>query len=244
MDVTVILNAHREGCLVQPTLRSLLACQQHAMSNHVGVEVIVVLDNADTDTVEQFQLHGSSGWRVEHTSYSDLGRARNHGVQRAQGRFVAFLDADDLFGSNWLTAAHHAAVQEPRLAVWHPEMNVYFGQHERIFVHADMDDSHWDDSSIISSNHWTALAFAPAELCRRMPYPETALSSQIGYEDWGWNEATIGMGVVHKRVFDTVHFIRMKRNGSLLARTNSFLSIPRPSGFIRALASRVDHEAE
>ena len=32
----------------------------------------------------------------------DLGRVRNALVPRATGRYIAFLDADDLFSENWL----------------------------------------------------------------------------------------------------------------------------------------------
>lgn len=243
MHVSVILNAHAEGCLAQPTIRSLQACQSHALKHDIHSEVVVILDSADTETVEQFEMHGDPAWRLEHTAFSDLGQARNHGIRQAQGRFTAFLDADDLFGANWLTAAHEAAIVGPHMTVWHPELNVYFGRDERIFLHTDTDDEDWADSDIVASNHWTALVFAPTDLLLRIPYPASDLRNQIGYEDWGWNEATIGMGVRHKRVPDTAHFIRVKRQGSLLAQANAARSIPMPSGLLlrkKALQLSID----
>lgn len=232
MDVTVILNAHGEGCLANPTIRSLGLCQAYALDRGIHTEVIVVLDSADPDTVEQFVIHGDPRWRLEHTAFSDLGKARNHGVQQARGRFTAFLDADDLFSPNWLAAAYEAAAAAPQMNAWHPELNVYFGRDERIFYHVDMDDEGWIASDIIASNCWTALVFAPTELLLQVPYPHSDLRNQIGYEDWGWNEATISMGVRHKLVPGTAHFIRVKRHGSLLAQTNALRSMPMPSGLL------------
>ncbi len=233
MDISIILNAHWEGCLAQPTARSLQACQAHAHAQGLRTEVIVVLDTPDPDTVEYFRIHGDPAWRIEQVSFEDLGQARNYGASIASGQFTAFIDADDLVGANWLTAAYSAARQEVRTVAWHPELNVYFGGAERVFYHVDMDDERWSREDIFISNYWTALVFAPTALLRSIPYPPTDLANQIGYEDWAWNEATIAQGVIHKTVPDTAHFIRVKRHGSLLARTSSLRCIPYPAGLAR-----------
>lgn len=235
MDISIVLNAHREGCLAHPTVLSLLACQAHAHARGVSTEVIVVQDNADADTLEYFRCHGDPGWRFEQTNFADLGQARNHGVACASGRFTAFLDADDLFSVNWLSSAFEAACKESRTVAWHPEINVYFGNAERVFYHADMDDEGWTAGNIVAANYWTALVFSATELLRTVPYPPSDLAHQIGYEDWAWNEATIAMGVVHKTVPGTAHFIRVKRQGSLLAQTNGLRSVPRPAGLVAAV---------
>lgn len=233
MDVTVILNAHREGCLARPTIRSLMDCLAYADERGVSTEVIVVLDNADADTIEQFRWHADTRWRLEHTRFSDTGQARNHGVRCANGRFISFLDADDLFSANWLAEAFRAATHEPRLAIWHSELNIYFGRDERVFYHVDMDQACWYDADVIASNPWTSLAFAPVSVLRDVPYPASDIPQQIGYEDWAWNEATVAAGAVHKVVPNTAHLIRVKRQGSVLAQTNGLKSICAPSGFIR-----------
>lgn len=232
MDVTVILNAHQEGCLARPSIRSLMDSLAHAGERGVSTEVIVVLDNADADTIEQFSCHADTRWRLERTHFADTGQARNHGVRCANGRFAAFLDGDDLFSVNWLAEAFRAATDESRLAVWHPELNIYFGHAERIFYHVDMDMEGWSDIQVIASNPWTSLVFAPVELLRQVPYPASDIPQQIGYEDWAWNEATVAAGVVHKVAPDTAHFIRVKRQGSVLARTNGLRSISAPSDFV------------
>lgn len=242
MDISVVLNAHHEGCLALPTIRSVKASLAHARAHGFSTEVIVVLDSADQDTVEHFEAHRDSEWKLESTEFSDLGEARNRGAQSAAGRFTAFLDADDLFSANWLTAAAKAAIAEPRAAVWHTELNVYFGDAERIFYHVDMDDPGWDDRNILTANYWTALAFAPTDLLRAVPYPRSDIPNQIGYEDWAWNEATIAHGIVHKTVPATTHFIRMKRHGSLLAQTNKMRSLPTPSGLILRNVHQQSHD--
>ncbi|MBU2407768.1 MAG: glycosyltransferase family 2 protein [Gammaproteobacteria bacterium] len=240
LDVTVVVNAHKEGCLAHPTVQSLSRCLGVAHARGLKTEVIVVMDRPDLATLEYFHDHAPSDWKVERVDLGDLGKARNHGALLARGQFVAFIDADDLFGSNWISAACHAARKEARPAVWHPEVSIYFGAAAKVMCHVDADDPSFDPLSIVSANQWTALAFASADLLRRVPYPASDISNQIGFEDWGWNEATMADGCIHKVVRDTAHFIRVKRYGSLVGQTTAARSIHVPAGILPGLLGRED----
>jgi len=56
---------------------------------------IIVVDNASTDATPRIALE--CGARCEHEPLRGSGRARNRGVAAADGDFLAFLDADDLW---------------------------------------------------------------------------------------------------------------------------------------------------
>lgn len=237
MDITVILNAHREGLLAHPSCSSIEIAKRAAEEAGISVEVLVLLDRPDADTTDFFSHRAQSDWKLYRVDLGDPGLARNEGVRNSSGRWVAFLDADDLFAKSWLLAAYNAAASDKRLVVWHPEISIYFGQDQHIFKHVDMDDDGVDASGLISSNYWTALCFAPKSLLEQVPYRPSCLERQLGYEDWTWNQDVIACGAVHKVVPRTGHLIRVKQN-SIVRQTSRAGCIPIPSDYLLNLLRR------
>ena len=114
--VTVVVNGHREGLIASPTLWSVDCAVEEATSHGLSVEIIAVLDRADALTKEIFDrwISRRSDARLLSVDHGDLGRSRNSGVEEATGKWVAFIDADDLWGRQWLSHAHKAAEAESR----------------------------------------------------------------------------------------------------------------------------------
>jgi glycosyltransferase involved in cell wall biosynthesis len=240
VEITAIVNAHREGLLAYPTLLSLRQAVEHAEDRGLCVELLFVLDRADYATTEVFKANavGAKRTRIVMVDHGDLGLSRNSGALAAQGEWLAFLDADDLWCANWLSAAHAAAAIDPRNVVWHPEVSVYFGEHFHILNHIDSEDPAYNVALLAMANYWTSLCFVRRSLVLQVPYPESDLRNQIGFEDWGWNMATIESGALHKVVPSTGHAIRVKPT-SLVKETTSASCLPHPSAmFRRILAER------
>lgn len=240
-DITAVINGHHEGLLAYPSLKSLGESVTQAQQRGVKVQVIAVLDRPDKLTTEVFKSY-ARGFPVQiiTVDYGDLGLSRNAAVNASKAKWIAFLDADDIWGSNWLWAAYQSAEREPRTVVWHPEVNVYFGDSPHLFLHVDMDNAEYDQLRLAYTNYWTALCFVEKDVAVRIPYSETRIDNQIGYEDWSWNMEIIAHGALHKVVPQTAHAIRMK-NLSLVKRTSGAGCLPRPSDLFRQmLAGRVD----
>lgn len=239
VDISVVVNGHREGGLASATLRSVDAAVADARDKNLRVEVILVLDRGDAITSEVFHHYADArrDVRILIADVGDLGLARNAGVRAANGRFVAFVDGDDLWGRNWLSAAKHAAEADARRIVWHPELSVIFGAEEHVFVHVDMEDPEFDLSALVYTNCWTALCFCDRDIVLEYPYLATRMGAQLGYEDWSWHIVTVGAGVLHKVVPSTSHLIRRKRT-SLLQKTNSANCVPHPADTFRLALAR------
>ena len=228
----MVVNLHREGLEAHASLLSIEQAKMGAERLGISVEIVAVLDKPDEITKAVVQNCDLAGLRIIGLHDGDLGTARNKGVHEAKGHWVAFLDADDLWSENWLTAAHAAATYDPREIVWHPEVNLYFGLSLHLFRHIDMEDPSFEALSLLLDNYWTSLCFARRALLLEIPYRKISLIDQTGYEDWAWNMETIGRGVLHKSVPGTAHAIRLKRD-SLLEQTKAAVALPYLSELFR-----------
>ncbi len=236
MDITAVITAHDEGLLARASLLSLRESVRQARAIGLSVEIVVILDRADSLTRAVFCdfSRNRETLQIYSVDFGDPGLARNFAAENARGEWIAFLDADDIWSCNWLAAAQTAARSDFREIVWHPEVNVYFGSRSHLFCHIDMDDPDFRISQLAYANAWTALCFARTGLVRELPYPRSDLSSGIGYEDWYWNMEVVSAGAIHKIVPDTSHAIR-RRGMSVVTRTNALHCLPPPTRLFRQI---------
>lgn len=236
VDISAVINLHSEGYLCKPSLASLDRCVEHARANGTVTETVLILDNPDAKTAEFVRRQKRDDWNIFEIFEKDLGAARNYAVQRSKGELVAFLDGDDLWCEDWLTSCVRASKRSTRKAIWHPELNIYFGADSRVFRHIDMESDEFDLLDLLFSNLWTALACTHRDILLEIPYPRTDLKRQLGYEDWGWNLRTIEAGLVHKTVPGTVHAVRIKQaHPSLVQQTTRAGATPAPNKAFRSL---------
>lgn len=78
-------------------------------------EVIVVDDGSTDETCEIVEAY--SDIQLIRQKNAGPGAARNRGVQQARGRFVAFLDSDDLWQPHTLATFHEVAVASQALFI-------------------------------------------------------------------------------------------------------------------------------
>jgi len=227
IDITAVLNGHKEGLLAGPSLNSFERAIGMARDAGLTVEGKIVLDRPDAATRMQF-ASVASRYEIVVTDHGDLGLARNSAVAAANGTFISFLDGDDLWSANWLVAAHQRCADEPQATVAHSEVNIVFGEQRLLWWHVDSRSPLFDPDFLRFNNYWDAMAFAATEIFRRYPQAATNLPLGYGYEDWHWNCVTLSAGIDHRPALGTAHFKR-RRKGSLLAMTNAANSIPLPT---------------
>jgi hypothetical protein len=227
-DITITIIFHREGAFADPALASLGDQVNVARAAGLTVETQAILDRADEPTRHIVAARGQWIDTVEEVSFGDLGLARNAGTRLAHGRFLSFLDGDDLWGENWLRAAFEAAIAPatPPVVIWHPEHLYVFSesgldgapeaptQSFHSIMHSS-DTAEFDPMLLVFGNLWSANAFAPRELHLRFPYRAVDRARGLGVEDWSWNLETLGAGIPHRVVPCAVHLIRRRRSASL-----------------------------
>jgi glycosyltransferase involved in cell wall biosynthesis len=118
-DVAVIIPTRGRSQLLGTTL--------HCALNQVGVEleVIVVDDGSTDDTAALLKRHDDDRLRVlRNDTPQGVSAARNRGIAHARSRWVAFLDDDDLWAPDKLSAQLEAAESAGRGWVYTGDVNV------------------------------------------------------------------------------------------------------------------------
>lgn len=98
VPITVVVPLYQMGHAIERTVASALA------QTHPPVEVIVVDDGSTDDGPDRVQTSFGDAVRLLRQANAGAGPARNHGAREARTRWVAFLDADDLWLPDHLEA--------------------------------------------------------------------------------------------------------------------------------------------
>ncbi|MEM7166484.1 MAG: glycosyltransferase family A protein [Planctomycetota bacterium] len=109
--VSVIVPAFNAAATVVEAVQSALS------QSHDNIEVLVIDDGSSDDTVAALATIDDPRLTVHAESHRGVSAARNRGIDRSQGEFVAFLDADDIWLPQKLTAQLCALAKNPRAAV-------------------------------------------------------------------------------------------------------------------------------
>lgn len=102
-EVSVIIPVHNGEKYIGRCIDSLI---KQEFSNW---ELIVIDDGSTDNTVKICQTYSSLDFRIKIYSQVNQGvsAARNHGLQLAQGKYIAFVDADDWVSNDYLETLVH-----------------------------------------------------------------------------------------------------------------------------------------
>lgn len=114
-SISVVIPVYNRGALVQATVDSAL--EQDLPPDEV--EIILVDDGSTDDTFSVLQRLYGGNTRVRLFSIPNGGvaRARNFGLEKARGEFVAYLDHDDLWLPEKLRLQREAIWKNSRVGV-------------------------------------------------------------------------------------------------------------------------------
>ena len=219
IELTVILTAHDETLVAGPTVASADAAITTAEDAGITVERLIALDRATAQTASYFHQPALEHWQKISFDEGDLGRVRNAIVKQAAGRFIAFLDADDLFSENWLREAVfrlRAAEADGKRAIAHPELNWLFDGAHSVFIKPDQDDPLFTPYHFYFMNYYDSLCMCPREAHLAHPYVHRDIPAGLSFQDWQFSIETMAAGWQHLSVSDTIIFKR-RRDDSLVS---------------------------
>lgn len=113
IELSVIITAHDEGLLAHKTMLSILRALEISRVNKY--EIIVHIDCGTDDTIKYFQRYANNKhFKIIQNCFGDLGESRNAAVKAARGKYVLFLDADDLISKNYIASMLSLLKREKR----------------------------------------------------------------------------------------------------------------------------------
>ena len=228
-DLTVVVTAHNETTVSGPTMRAADLAVAEARARGITVQTIIGLDAATDETMAYFHQPRFDHWERRVLHERDLGKVRNALVPSCDGRYVAFLDADDLFSENWLaegvTALDEAAARGEH-AIAHPELNVIFDGDKSVLVNIDQDSPLFSPHYLYVRHYYDSLCMAPREAHLEIPYVTRDVPNGLSYQDFQFTIETLAAGWHHLVVRDTIIFKR-RRDFSLVTESNSRKSVVR-----------------
>jgi len=89
--VSVIIPTYNRFPMVKEAVDSVLA------QGFEDMELIVVDDGSSDGTVEEIKQYGGRVRLLQHSMNKGVSAARNKGILHARGKYIAFLDSDDLW---------------------------------------------------------------------------------------------------------------------------------------------------
>lgn len=228
-DVTVVVTAHQETVVCGPTMRAAELAIAAARDRGFVVEAIVALDCPSDATREYFAQERLDSWVHLELDEGDLGRTRNAVVPQTNGRYLAFLDADDLFSENWLAegvAVLDAARAEGRRIIAHPELNIMFDGGHSVLVRIEQQSPLFAPHFAYLRSYYDSMCLTPREAHLDFPYSARDLPNGLSFQDWQFTIETMTDGWEHVVVPDTIIFKR-RRDDSLVMESRARRSIVR-----------------
>jgi hypothetical protein len=217
VDISVLATAHSETLVAGPPIRSAECAIDQAERQGWKVERILGMDSPSEECREYLSQPTLDRWNRVEVDFSDPYRTRNALAALSTGRWLAFLDVDDLFGDNWLVAAAsslRAAEQQNERVIAHPEINWVFDEIPSVFTKPSQDDPLFTPYYWYFLNYYDMMCMAPRDAHLEIPYAARDLKGGFGYGDWQWNIETMAAGWKHISVRDTIIFKR-RREGSV-----------------------------
>jgi len=112
--VSIIIPTYNYGKYLARAIRSCLD------QTHKHLEIIVI-DDGSTDNTREVAQGFSDKIIYIHQQNMGVSSARNHGLERAMGEFITFLDADDYLTEDSIEAKLHVLLE-------HPDIGTVFSQ--------------------------------------------------------------------------------------------------------------------
>lgn len=188
--ISVVIPCYNAARYIESTLRSVLA------QDWTALEVIVV-DDGSKDGSAELVRHSFPSVTVVEQPNQGVAAARNHGIRRARGEWVAFVDADDIWLPGKLSAqmAAMAAFDGARMSytawwVWSssepdPEPETLQA------VAAAADQPHWGGPSgwiypqlLLDCEVWTSTVLMQRSLLDEIGNFDTTLRIGEDYDLW------------------------------------------------------------
>jgi glycosyltransferase involved in cell wall biosynthesis len=127
---SIIIPTYNRADLITRTIKSILT------QTFFNYEIIIVDDGSTDNSKEVIASFSNSSIKYFKTENCGVAHARNYGIQNASGKYIGFLDSDDLMEINHLQTAYDFINSNKNPEVVH--LNFLWGLEDRSIVHKNI----------------------------------------------------------------------------------------------------------
>lgn len=121
--VSIIMASYNKEKYIEDTIQSILS------QTEANFELIIVDDQSNDTTVEKIKLFAQKDSRIvffENSQNRGANFCRNYGLRKAGGKYVIFIDADDLLAADCVQKRLDFANKHPKLNLMVFTMGVFY----------------------------------------------------------------------------------------------------------------------
>ena len=220
IDLSIVVTVHDEGLLAHKTMLSVFEGAKKVEEEGFSYEIIVHIDNGDKCTKDYFKRYNDDKRiKIFDNKFGDLGLSRNYAAKVSKGKYVSFLDGDDLVSDNWFVEALKILTKSKENLVVHPEAVLNFGINQPTVLTLQKPSLSEEEDTLLllGENRWVSVAMAQREVFENTPYFKK--TAGYNYEDYVFNIETVERGIRHEIAKGTVLFYR-RSDDSMLSKGN------------------------
>ncbi|MBR3138623.1 glycosyltransferase [Candidatus Saccharibacteria bacterium] len=226
--LSAVITAHDEGLLAHKTMQSVFAGLMKVEEAGYKYEIIVHIDNGDKATRDYFRRYKKDEKiKVFENKFRDPGSSRNYAAEKATGKYVAFLDADDLVSDNWFINAISELENSKTETIVYPEAILTFGLDLKNNVLSIQKPSYEKGKDVVialGENRWCSVVMAKKETFIKIPYEKLGLG--YSHEDYVFNIKMIEANIHQAIAKETVLFYRRSEKSRLSSSNQGHATIP------------------
>lgn len=150
--VSIVIPLYNKEATIKRSLRSVLN------QNFKDYEIVVVDDGSTDNSFAKVQSINDDKIRVVSQSNSGVAVARNTGINVAKGEYIAFLDADDEWSSDYLSSLVNLTKEFPEASVF--ASNYQFRNSSKKIIPSILNHFPFDTKTGILSNYFEVAAIS------------------------------------------------------------------------------------
>ncbi len=165
VKVSVIMPVYNAGDYLRPAIESVLD------QTLKEIEIICIDDGSTDKSLKVLQEYQKQDERIRIVAENNAGPAlaRNKGITRARGEYVAFLDADDIFEPIMLESMYNVAKRD--------DLDI-------VLVDYDVYNTHTAKFEVAARNEYEEI-YQPGKVTSKSEYPNEIFQSTTGA---AWNK--------------------------------------------------------
>jgi len=185
--------------------------------NNITHEVIIIVDKGDAETKDiarELRKRNKIVSKLILTEFGDLGLARNKGTETSSGKYMNFVDGDDILEDSWLfTARNYYISTEREDIILHPQIYICFGDENFSYQQHNITSFEGNPIFMVNKNNWGSFSFSTRKIFNKIKYRATnSIGRGLAFEDWDWNCNLINQSYEHFIVPSTIFYYQKKNS--------------------------------